>query len=468
MITLTIALRYLLRRKVRMAMIGLLVVLGTMVIVLGETFSLSAKHFSRDSIISYFTGDLIIYAARSKEKPSPFAFTTPLPVITGARRIEAWLDANPLVDCHVAIAQNYGLLSMEKRGKKTEVPFFFYAIDPVKYRAAFPNISMVKGAFYATEGNGPEAGVVLSKFQVDNYSKNYSLDLAPGDRVTLLSLTDGGSVNACPSQIIGVYDPKRYKNVFNYINFLDITSYSRLYNFTGVDAASLPSGYSAALASGSDDEIFGLSGRKGFGAIETKKLVSRELTGYTMIAVKLKNRGAIGPFTDGLGHAGFDVKIAPWNEASSFFANVAGIIQAVIYGATLLIFLIVVFILMNTLIISVLERTGEVGTLRAMGGEKSFITAIFLWEALLLNGSAALTGMLLSLVVILAVGGSGGVQLPDIMAQYLVGGGKLDLVISARPFIEALTLVLVVCALATIYPIRVAIAITPLKAMAGK
>ena len=97
MITLTIARRYLLRRKFRMAMIGLLVVLGTMVIILGETFSLSAKHFSRESIVSYFTGDLIIYSARSKEKPSPFSFTTPLPVIAKPHRIEEWLDANPLV-----------------------------------------------------------------------------------------------------------------------------------------------------------------------------------------------------------------------------------------------------------------------------------------------------------------------------------------------------------------------------------
>jgi ABC-type lipoprotein release transport system permease subunit len=76
--------------------------------------------------------------------------------------------------------------------------------------------------------------------------------------------------------------------------------------------------------------------------------------------------------------------------------------------------------------------------------------------------------MVVSIIVILAISASGGLPLPDIMAQYLVGGGDLRLIFSARPFIEAMVLILVVSAFATIYPVRVATAITPLKAMTGK
>ncbi len=66
-LALTIALRSLGRRKIRSAMIGLLVFLGTLLIVLGDTFSLSVSRASRQSIINYFTGDIIIYSGRSKE-----------------------------------------------------------------------------------------------------------------------------------------------------------------------------------------------------------------------------------------------------------------------------------------------------------------------------------------------------------------------------------------------------------------
>jgi ABC-type lipoprotein release transport system permease subunit len=377
-ITRTIALRYLLRRKVRMSLIGFLVFIGTIIIVFGETFSLSAKYFSKQAIIEYFTGDVILYSTRSKELPSPFSFTTPLPLIPEPQKIIAWFKENSLVKSHVALSQNYGLLSVEKNGRKSDVPFIFYAVNPTAYRAVFQNCTILKGAFFDTDGKGLRNGVVLSDFQIKNYSKNYSVDLEPGDKVTLLSLTEGASVNAVPSEIIGIYEPKRYKNVFNYINFLDMDSYSRLYNFTGVDAASLPNDFTRALQTDSDDDIFGLADGKKFDSLDTKKLVSRDLTGFTMIAVKLKNHDDIPAFTAAIKKAGLDVAVAPWNKASGFFSQVAVIIQSVIYGATFLIFMIVVFILMNTLIIGALERTGEIGTLRAMGGEKSFITAIFL------------------------------------------------------------------------------------------
>jgi putative ABC transport system permease protein len=468
MITFTIALRYLLRRKARMATIGALVFLGTVVIIFGETFCLSARHFSQASIVNYFTGDLILFSDKSKEKPSPFSFTTPLPVIGQPHDIEAWLDTNPLVGSHVAIAQNYGLMSVDTNGKKTEVPFIFYAVDPGRYRATFSNISIVNGSYFVGDSGKAAPGVVLSAFQRDIYAKNYNVRLDPGDRVTLLSLTDGGSVNAYPSKIVGIYEPKYYKNVFNYINFLDITSYARLYNFTGVDTASLPPAFNRALASGSDDEIFGLARTASFDHIDAAQLVSRELTGYTMIAVKLKESAGAAQFIESLKRPGFGVKAANWKEASGFFAGVAIIIQSVIYGATFLIFLIVVFILMNTLIIGVLERTGEIGTLRAMGGEKGFIRAMFLWESLLLNGAAAFIGMIVSLALIILLQHTGGVGLPDVMAQYLVGGGALQLLLSARPFGEAMAIVLLASTLATLYPISVAVKITPLKAMSNK
>jgi len=468
MLALTIALRYLLRRKVRMFTIGVLVVLGTMIIVLGETFSLSAKHFSREAIITYFTGDCIIYSARSKEKPSPFSFTTPLPILDDAATITSWLNDNPLVDKQVAITQNFGLMSVQKDGSPVEVPFVFYAVDPVDYRATFPNIDMEKGYFFSTDPAGPESGVVLSRFQVDNFSKNYRLNIDTGSAVTLLSLTDGGSVNTYASKVIGIYSPHRFVNVFNYINFIDIGTYSRLYNFTGVEASSLPKSFNDAFASTSDDAIFGLSSDNSLGVIATESLVAAKLSGYTLIAVKLKYRADLTQFMQQVTTTHPSAACVAWKDASSFFAKVAGIIQMVIYGATLLIFIIVAFILMNTLIISVLERTAEVGTLRALGGEKGFITGLFLWEAFLLNGISATVGMIISALLIAIAGRSGGVPLPDVVAQYLIGGGQLPLLFTARPFIEAVMLVFVVSVSATIYPIQVATSITPLKAMNRK
>ncbi len=187
-----------------------------------------------------------------------------------------------------------------------------------------------------------------------------------------------------------------------------------------------------------------------------------------MIAVKLKDYRKAATLRAELDKAGMGVKSASWQEAAGFFAYIAGIIQAVIYGAGFLIFVIVVFILMNMLIIGVLERTTEIGTLRAIGGEKGFIAGLFLWESILLNGSAAMLGIAVGAFTILIFRTSGGIALPDIVQQYLTGGGALHIAFSIRPFLVAGALVSTVSLIATIYPVNVATVITPLKAMSGK
>jgi len=127
----------------------------------------------------------------------------------------------------------------------------------------------------------------------------------------------------------------------------------------------------------------------------------------------------------------------------------------------------VAFIFANTLIISIIERTGEIGTMRALGGEKSFVRAIFLSETLFLNVAACLVGMGVGLALVLAAG-RGGLPLPETVSQFLIGGGPLPLRLSGAPFLIAFVVVVLVSILATISPIRLATRITPLAAMSEK
>jgi len=270
-------------------------------------------------------------------------------------------------------------------------------------------------------------------------------------------------VNAVPSKVQGIYNPAYYKNVFNYINFMDIVTYSQLYNFTGVSAGSLPDAFTQAMSATSDEDIFGLADSEAL-FLDTDTLTQEKLTGYTMVAVRLKDHEMTAEFLEKLKAQGWPVKTALWSEASTFFAQVADILQMVILGATGLIFLITAFILMNTQIINIIERTGEIGTLRAIGAEKSFVVNLFMWESVILNGGAAIIGMVVSLGLI-AWFSVGGIALPEIMSQYLVGGGPLKMEFTPWPFISGFILVLGVTLLATLYPTRVASGISPLTAM---
>ena len=84
------------------------------------------------------------------------------------------------------------------------------------------------------------------------------------------------------------------------------------------------------------------------------------------------------------------VKAAEWSAASGFYAQISAGLQAFIYFATGLVFLVVAMIFMNTLFINVTERTAEIGTMRAIGAERTFVRGVFLAEALALNLTASL------------------------------------------------------------------------------
>jgi len=470
MVTLKIALRSLLRRKSRAATIGVLVAFGTILLVFGQTFTRSAGDASRDSIINNFTGDLILYSERSKEKPSPFAFNTPLPNIQNAERVRSFLAGLPEVSAVVPFTQNYAIIQAQKDGKPVELPIIFYAVEPTTYRQIFRNAEITTGSFFGVEAGGAaRSGILISEFQNTEYQKNYGVTLAVGQPLTVLGLTEGGSVNAYRSELLGIFKPRYFKNVFNYINFIDIDTYASLYNFTGVAADSLPDNLTSGLeaAAGNEDAIFGLAEDESFGRLDVSTLRSETLSGFTMIAVLLKDHEQVDQVIAQVEAAGLGVKGARWDQASGFFARIASALQAFIILATGLIFLIVAFIFMNTLIINIIERTSEIGTMRAIGGEKSFIRAIFLSETLLLNIPVSLAAMAVSLVAILAIGARG-LPLPDSISQFLIGGGPLTMRLFLAPFVEALVIVAGVSVIATIYPIRVATGITPLRAMGGR
>jgi len=463
-LTLKLALRTIARRKGRMALIGALVAFGTFLIVFGTIFANSTSIASKAAIIEKFTGDFIIYSDKSKELPSPFAFQTPLPKIRDIERVEAALAAMPEVKAYAPYAQNYGIVQVEREGRKVDLPIIYYAIESASYASVFGEVKTYEGSYL---GSGSAGGVMISAFQNSEYEKNFGTKVRSGESVTILGVTEGG-VNSVPSRIAGLFEPERYSSVFNYINFMDSQTFASVYNYAGV--AALPAALDASLAAAEFDEdaIFALADDPGAGAIDLDLLEAESLSGATMIAVRLKDSGTAKDVIARLEADGsLGIKIADWKEASGFYAQISAGLQAFIYFATALVFLVVAMIFMNTLIINVTERTAEIGTMRAIGAERSFVRAVFVAEALALNLSAALVGLIASAIALAAFSG-GGILLPDLISQFLVGGGPIPIKAAAWPFVLGVLAVAVVSVLATLYPVSVATKITPLKAMSDK
>ncbi len=465
MVFFKIAIGSLLKRKKRVAGIGLLVMFGTILIVFGQEFALTANRLSKDAIIDNLTGDFIIYSSRTKEKPGPYTFSNPLTNIENVEEIKRVLSRYEEVEAYTAYSQNISIISVDG-GTPAELPLIYTAVEPETYLDFFNNIKMVEGTFFGRGTGALQGGIILSEAQNDRYEEQYGVRFTVGEPITMYGLTSGGAVNAVKTKVQGIFVPLKYENSFDYINFMDAGTYSELYNFTGVAAGSLPEAISDSLSTDNEDDIFNLGLDESFGRIDVETLQSTALSGYTMISVHLKKGVDTEAFLKKLEPDGetYGFKTAAWEEASGGLSRIAGALQGFIYAATALIFIIVALILMNTLIINIMERTAEIGTIRAIGAKKSFVTLMFLSETLVLNIIAGIAGIAVSAVLIL-IAGHFGIALPGPVSQFLIGGGRLYPELRLATVGQALVIIVVITVLATLYPLRVATRVTPLRAM---
>jgi putative ABC transport system permease protein len=94
-----------------------------------------------------------------------------------------------------------------------------------------------------------------------------------------------------------------------------------------------------------------------------------------------------------------------YGQARSMFAAIFGFI-AVLIGA------IVLFTVSNTMSMAVVERTTEIGTLRAIGLRRNGIRAMFIMEGAVLGCIGAILGILAALMVAWVINGIGMTWLP--------------------------------------------------------
>jgi putative ABC transport system permease protein len=101
------------------------------------------------------------------------------------------------------------------------------------------------------------------------------------------------------------------------------------------------------------------------------------------------------------------LEIHDFATLNPMYGQSIGMFAAIFSFIALLIGAIVLFTVSNTMSMAVVERTVEIGTLRAMGLRRGGIRGLFVWEGLLLGVIGAVLGVLVSLVLSVIVNHSG-------------------------------------------------------------
>jgi putative ABC transport system permease protein len=95
---------------------------------------------------------------------------------------------------------------------------------------------------------------------------------------------------------------------------------------------------------------------------------------------------------------GLDVEIKNWEEMSHFYRKVRDMFNVIFLFLFLIVFVIVVMSVVNTISMSVLERTREIGTLRALGLKRIGIINLFAVESALMGVFGSAFGALITVV----------------------------------------------------------------------
>jgi putative ABC transport system permease protein len=161
-----------------------------------------------------------------------------------------------------------------------------------------------------------------------------------------------------------------------------------------------------------------------------------------------------------------------WEGTKFEITNVNDVLEGlntlvnVMNGIGLTIFLIIILIIMvgvmNSYRMVMIERTAEIGTMRAMGVQREGIRNIFVWEAFFIAFSGAATGLV---VALLTIGGIGLIDFGPNDFSFFLEQGHLRFVITVP---ETLGNILLICAMSVasvLIPARAAARLKPAEAL---
>lgn len=325
-----------LRNRRRSAVTVTIGALGTAAILLAGGFALFTYQGLAQSA-ARTTGHLIVGTPEHFERDEDTPLQHGLADVAALRK---QLLADPGVRHVLPRVEFSGLIS---NGDKSTV-MMAAGIDPdAEFAVKGPFLTVVAGAVLVSgETRHVMLGTALAR----------SLKATPGTSLTLLASTTEGALNAMDVTVKGV--------VSTGIPELD----SRLV-YTDVGTAQ-------------------------------SLLVTQRVSS---LGVFLSGMEATAPAQQRFAAALPQLRIQTWLDQATFYRSVKQLYNRIFGALGAIIGVIVVFVVTNAVAMAIVERTREIGTLRALGTSSAQLTRSFALEGLLLGGCGAVLGSLLALVV---------------------------------------------------------------------
>lgn len=342
MFELKVGWRNILRHKRRSLVTLLAVLTGVVSIILFGGFVQANYEGLRESVIRSQYGHLQVYQAGyerlHRSAPEQVRLSRP-----DADKIISIMERDPRFVAASRRIEFTGLLGNEKTSQAAVI------------RAADPDAeSLINSALTLIDGDDLDAddpeGVLLGEGLAQ------SLNARTGDALTLVSSTVDGVMNAVDVRVQGVF-----------------RSFAKEYD----DRAML-----MPLA-------------------QAQRLLDTDSVDMVVLLIDDTShwREVMAGLSASLGQAGLSTELRGWDELASFYHRVVELYDGIFLFVIVVIAVVVLFGISNTMTMAVVERTAEIGTLRAIGARQTGIVRQFVVEGLVLAALSSVAGVIIGVAL---------------------------------------------------------------------
>lgn len=162
--------------------------------------------------------------------------------------------------------------------------------------------------------------------------------------------------------------------------------------------------------------------------------------------------------------AGLSIKAVSWQEASGLLGQVVFFLKFLLYAAVFVLFIVVLVIINNAMMMATMQRVREIGTMRAIGAQRSLIRSMVLVETVVLGLVFGVAGAAVGSALVLWMK-SAGIPAVNEYFYFFFSGPRLHPELSAGTIIGAFIVVTLVSAVSTAYPAIMATRVSPVTAM---
>ncbi len=451
----------------------LFIAFAVMMLVVTNSVFDSTEKGVQQTFVSSFTGDIVI-RPQYKSPLSLFGDETPvtgklteLPNLVPYDDIYAFLSQNKNVKSIVPQVSGMSALSSDEVNTKC----YMFGVPAQKYLETMTSIKITEGEPW----KDGEKGIMLS----EKYARK--MKVRPGDTLQF-QISEGFSSRIRAVPLTAVYEYSTDNPVLEKIvltNPETVRAIMDMSDLSSAEAIEL-SEATESLLEGSDlDDLFSSAEDLGNEIITEEISLPEEVipadsftasSSWNFIICRVndprKTENIIRSLNRSFKKNDWPVEAVNWRSSAGSTAFYLYVLRLILNIGIIIILGAGFIVVNNTLVINVLDRIREIGTMRAIGANKRYITKECASETMMMALAAGILGIILGIIVSYLVSMMN-ITFHNSFLIQLFGGDVLNTQINASNVISAFVLSLFIGVIAWIYPVINALRVNPVQAMQG-